>query len=445
MWHTLPQQQHRQQAATRPPLIGIDYGGPNTGTVHANRLVLAGTVATPDLVMASNVNDHTDFATSGMDDEGNLLVTDAHGFWFRQTSPRQNAFHDILQQEGLFLFGDQGEATIPPGPFSSEQVVIRENSWYGSDIGRTSLIIGGQVIFVQTGGEDVRGLDWDEAKRKYVAVSLLSKSGAVFDHALDLTYAPSSGREGETVFVIGESGDAAVAVIAADLPFPAWAQWSTGPDDHRLLAATSPRGRTTFLVDRGGEVALETLAGPDEDRLDASWRVEGPVDALPAMPTWMADASGLAYRIHTVDEDGAPITQDVVDLPAELGAGETLEVGLPYERLVETTQFIKRTQQGTSARVRPARILDVAVDFVLADENTPPEESEQIRETLVNIVQYSRRGKPKSLNGRPVRRTTGRIATVRYPARLGWRDRIAIEISSERHVEIAGMAYRATA
>ena len=443
MWQALPRQQQMQQAAA-PPLVGIDYGGPNTGTVHANRLVLAGTVATPDLVMASNVNDHTDFATSGMDDEGNLLVTDAHGFWFRQTSPRQNAFHDILQQEGLFLFGDQGEATIPPGPFSAEQVVIRENSWYGSDIGRTSLIIGGQVIFVQTGGEDVRGLDWDEAKRKYVAVSLLSKSGAVFDHALDLTYAPSSGREGETVFVIGEDGNAAVAVIAADLPFPAWAQWTTGPASHRLLAATSPRGRTTFLVEREGEVALETPAGPEEDRLDAAWRVEGPVDALPPMPSWLADAEGLAYRIHTVDERGRPITNDVDTPPSSLAQGETLEVGFPYTRLVETTQFLKRTQQGTSARVRPSRILDVAVDFVLADETTPPEESEQIAETIVSVVQYSRRGKPRSRNGRPVRRTTGRIATVRYPARLGWRDRIAIELTSERHVEIAGMAYRAT-
>ena len=52
-------------------------------------------------------------------------------------------------------------------------------------------------------------------------------------------------------------------------------------------------------------------------------------------------------------------------------AGATLRVGAWYDRTLETVQFVKRTQTGTSGRVRPARILDVVVDYVLQDPDAP--------------------------------------------------------------------------
>ena len=389
IWTPLPQQQQMQQATTRPPLVGIDYGGANTGIVHANRLVLAGSQVVPDLVMASHTGFRPDDATdtdvdfrtqTGSAETDDLRITDAHGFWFRQTSPRQNTFHALLQQEGLFFFGDLGEAVIPPGPFSSAQVVMRENSWYGSDIGRTVLIVGGQVIYVQTGGEDARGLDWNEQQRKYQSVSLLSRSGAVFSTALDMTYVPSSGRDGETVIVVDGNGDAAVAVIAADEPWPAWAQWSTGPATHRILAATSPRGRTTFLVDRDGVVALETL---DESR-----------------------------------------SSDVV-----LDATGAMASEQPFDRVLETLPFVARSQTGTKRSVRKSRIFDCAVDFVGVGADDPAPVA-----TLFNgkVVRPTRK-----------KQDTPDITRIRYGGRRGWRDRSSITLTFREHVEIAGIAYKA--
>ena len=390
MWRTVPQQQNRQQEATRPPLIGIDYGGPNTGIVHANRLVLAGSEVVPDLVMASHVgfrpDDATDadvdFRTQTTSEEGDIRITDAHGFWFRQTSPRQNTFHAMLQQEGLFFFGDLGEATIPPGPFSATQVVMRENSWYGSDIGRTVLIVGGQVIFVQTGGRDIRGLDWNETQRKYVAISLIATAGAVFSTALDVTYVPSAGREGETVFVIDDRGDAAVAVIAADQPWPAWTRWTTGPATHRILAATSPRGRTTFLVDRDGVVALETL---DE--------------------TQEADV--------VLDAEGAVASSQ------------------PFDRVLETLPFVARSQTGSKRSVRKSRIMDLAVDY---DGEYPDGVTARVRTT------GRAREKVKVDTGKPDR---SNLRRVRYGGRRGWSDRSRVEMTFSQHVRIAGLSYKA--
>ena len=178
------------------------------------------------------------------------------------------------------------------------------------------------------------------------------------------------------------------------------------------------------------------------------------------MPAWMAGAEGLAYRIHrqvrmTEDEPFMMTEEDVDVLPTSLRwddspqrdgqVRETLEIGLPYARLVETVQFVKRTQTGTSGRVRPARIIDAAVDFVLPSESADARETLNLRDVTFTVVPYSLRGRRRSLAGKPPRTASGRIYSVRYPARLGWRDRIAIELRSTRHVEIAGVAYRAAA
>ena len=242
------------------------------------------------------------------------------------------------------------------------------------------LIVGGQVIFIQTGGADIRGLDWNEQQRKYVAVSLIGKSGPIFRTALDLTYAPSTGREGETVFVVDANGDCAVAVIAADQPWPAWTTWSTGPDSHRILGATSPRGRTTFLVDRDGVVALEVL-DPDRDR-DVVLDAEGEVSSEQA-----------------------------------------------FTRLLETMPFVARSATGTKRSVRKSRIFDCAVDFEgVGPDEVPP------TATGYNGRQV-RPGRPK--------RDTQDITRVRYGGRRGWRDRSTIVLEFAEHVQIAGIAYKA--
>lgn len=295
------------------PLIGIDLGGAYAGAVHQDRLVLIGSSAISDLVLASKIGgDRTDFRLASTDatraraavpsatppvtarlayaggeavvdpenppvdengDARDFTATDSDGFWFQQTSSRSNTFHATIQQEGLFIFGDLGEANVPAGPFNANEVVIRENSWYGTEIGRTVLIVGGLIVFIQKGGHDIRGVNWSEQDRKYVAPSLLTLSGNLFDRAVDMSFAPSRDRRSDTIYLVGESdnevlnGQLAVMLLRHQEPFYAWSRWHT---EGRIIGGASPLGNRCFLVERNGVVGLETLDTDETDSLDAA-------------------------------------------------------------------------------------------------------------------------------------------------------------------------------
>ena len=440
-------------------IFGIDYGGPSCAIVHQDRLVLAGGGAVPDVVAASKTGNWLDFALEDEIVGGRSVPTEASGFWFQQTTARGNRFHAMLQQQGLLLFGDVGESVIPAGPFTAAQAEVRENTWLGSDTGRTPVIAGNLVIFLQKDGEDCRAIVWNEQQLKYVARSTLVLSGSVFDNARDMTYQPSSGRQGDTIYVIDQDGSVAVMLlrVAGDesgTGLFAWSRWTT---EGRVIGATAPLGRAVFIVERGvgdaRQVALETLAEPGE-RFDC--QVDMPHGGM--LPEWMEGLTHETLGARLIGDE----CDTEVDYPfhvtgrvpidsrtdTQIDWLETIRIGLSYERTLETTQFVKRTQTGTSGRVRPARIIDAAVDFVLPQEpgDVPrPAEWEDLRALTFTIVPYSRRGRRRRLAGKPPRTASGRIYSVRYPCRLGWRDRIAIELKSDRHVEIAGVAYRAAA
>ena len=209
-------------------------------------------------------------------------------------------------------------------------------------------------------------------------------------------------------------------------------------------------------------------------------------DLVPPLRARFADDTGALFEcpVSFVIRSGRPVRSDTgEDLWAGremLGAPNAvrLEVGLRYERVLETVQFVRRTQTGNSARMTPQRILECVVDFVLPGdrrlETTTPSAQQRARERLrgrkpetelerrearerardfakaceMTIVTTSRARKHR----RRVRHAPPRleeenanIASVQYPARMGWRDRIAVELWSEDHYEVAGVAYRASA
>ena len=326
------------------PLVGIDRGGAYACAVHQDRLVLAGSGAISDLVLVSQTGtlgapdfrlasttpveadstasppipayaggepvidpDKPPVDANGVDRAFRSQPND--GFWFQQTSSRSNTFHAMIQQEGLFIFGDLGEASVPSGAgqaaaFTADQVVIRENSWYGTEIGRTVLIVGGLIVFIQKGGQDVRGINWSEERRKYDAISLITLSGNLFDQAVDMSYAPSKDRRSDTIYLVGRSrntdldGQLAVMLLRHQEPFYAWSRWRTAG---RIIGGAAPLGNRAFLVERGKdigrdstgentEVALELLAPDGTDDLDA------PVDA----PVIRVDTAGAAPQLRVL-------------------------------------------------------------------------------------------------------------------------------------------------
>ena len=293
------------------PIFGPELGGMSAAIVHQDRLVMVGSGAIPSMIVASRSGDWTDMAV-GYTTDGDPVVLPSetsvpvkaadNGFWVQNTSGRGNAFHGLLQQEGMFIFGDQGESVVPAGAFTEDDVEVRENSWFGSERGRTPIIAGGVAVFLQAGGEDIRGIAWTEAEAKYIAQSLLTHAGAVFDRAVDMTFQISTGRHGDTVFVIDENGDMATMLLRVGAPFPAWSRWTLRENvrapsqGDRVIGAAAPAGQSVFLVERNGEVGVETLE--DTDWMDAVWGwtvSEGPgtvgpgtdADGFAIAPRWM--------------------------------------------------------------------------------------------------------------------------------------------------------------
>ena len=262
--------------------------------MHQNRLVLVGSIAVPDLVMASKSNEWEDFALTELV-EGEQVATAASGFWFEQTSSRNNPFNGVLQQEGMFIFGGQGESTIPAGPFTAATVEIRENSWFGSEQGLQPLIVGGQALFVQRGGRDMRGIRWTEAERKYEAPSLREMAGDVFGRVVDFTVVESSDAEPTTVYVVDEDGHVAVLVLRRGQPELAW---STLHTEGNVKAVAASGDAVVFLVERDGSWGLETFGGAREGEpcLDAPMQLYADEDVGAAsfdIPSWMRESACL--------------------------------------------------------------------------------------------------------------------------------------------------------
>ena len=458
------------------PFFGIDLGGPYTGTIYQDRLVLAGAASTSDLVVASKIGDWNDFrqstrtVESPQQGESGILTTLEDAFWFQQTSSRTNTYHSLLQQEGLFIFGDLGEAVIPRGRFSAEDVRVNENSWYGTDIGRPALIVSGLVVFIQSGGRDIRGFNWNEVERKYIAPSLLDRSGAIIDGARDMTFAPSEGRRADTVFVVAGDGRAGVMSLRHDAPHYAWNLWETGPGTrteegdskepvHKILGVAAPLGNLVAIVQRDNQVFLETLNRDEGALCDGFHWTQEDIEGrdIPAAPSRWEPSAGLVAVIRAPGpESGREIRTMVTDVTVQdgrfvvmrdgelttdlfpertetnlLAPEETLEIGYAYGRVVETLPFIAPSQSGSRRSVTKSRILDVAVDFAADAEP---------QTVTLGVGGRTRRILSREEGGR----TAGeQIKKRRFGGQAGWKYRAAVRLEFNEPVEIAGIATKA--
>ena len=381
-------------------LVGLDNGGARAGIVHQGRLVLVGSAAVPDLVLASAVSDvepgsldespPLDFA---IETEGGV-ATPASGFWFEQVSARGNAFNAVIQQEGLFILGDQGASNIPAGPFTAAQVEIRENGWEGTKRGLPPLIVGGLVLYVQALGDDIRGINWNEVERKYVAQSMLARAGTIFRRAVAVASSISQGRRPDTAYVV--DGDGGVAVLV--LPHGAWSRWETGGADDRFLDMAVPGGRHMFVVERAGEVAVEYFA--DEDPVPETWRDPGDTEI-------------------TARFEGVP--------------------------------FVAPSRTGTKRSVTKSRMLDVALEFVepLVPGRDPanPVRTREVPGNRVWMGLRRRGGRdvpdvkrwPRRLRDKE----TTDITPVWFGGLSGWRTRASVTMEVVEPAELAGFSYKA--
>ena len=390
-------------------IYGADFGGPRAAALHQGRLVLVGSPLIDDLVVASRTDDQSDFSLT-REVNGRQVATPADGFWFEQRTAQNNPFHAILQQEGAFLFGALGESTIPAGPFTAATVEIRENSTYGSERGIMPIVAGQLVIFVQQGGQDIRGVNWNEIQRKYLAESLLTLAGPVFTRALDMAFVPSEGQSADRVFVVDENGSLAVLHLSGGEAPIAWSQWETPGGKVQSVAA--PGGSLMILVQRGDAVRIETLD--------------------PGM--------GQDYGVRRTDPNDPDSPRESFDLR-------------PFRRIAEILPFVAYSQTGTRQKIARCRIYRALLELVVKrpDGETGNEYSPELINRVLDGLSMAAgeerdltQGQDGYIDSLPSDATgqPGAVVwRVEYDGVSGWVRSGTIRIESDEPIELAGISY----
>ena len=350
--------QRRGTAGTVPRAIyGIPFGGPRAGVLHQNRLVLIGGSAIPDAVVASKTGEWTNFIrTERVGDED--VATPASGFWFQQSSELNNPLCALIAQEGVFLFGEDGEASVPAGPFTAADVEIRSNSRFGVDPGAAPTLVSNLVAFLQRGGHDLRGIAWQEERRKYEAISLREIAGNVFRRAVGMASRTSREDLADSLQVVDFEGDVGVLTLRNLVPQLAWTKWEMSSegrvanDDPReelrgdrinraqCRSVVSVGGEYAYLMERRGFLGLETTRRIRHPSKPFEYEWNTPLlDVLSMVPPWNgeidgANRNGLPFGpdgigkfsetslwIRTIGPSLDAITYEPVELPTEFEIG----------------------------------------------------------------------------------------------------------------------------
>lgn len=430
-------------------LYGLDWGGPRAAVIHQDRLVLIGSKAAPDLVAASEIGDWTNFRLTETVNQVET-ATPRNGFWFVQSSARLNPLVGALQQEGLFLFGEQGEATVPAdAPFTAAGVEARENSWFGARQGRQPLIVSGLVVFLQQGGDDIRGIAWTEAQRKYEAPSLRELAGDVFRDAVDMAGEGSREGFGPRVFVVSEDGTIAVLTLRSEAPAAAWTKIRTAGS---FKGVASLLGETAFLVERAGAYTVERFSDTPEvgapladDYHPIDW--PDPDGTKPVLlpsefqyqtvrfVVQQPDGSRLAYQVETTDRlTQAGAHNEFGGYDGGMPPPGRLFIGLPYEAQLGTMPFVARTETGPRMSILKSRIFGLVVVFV---------GEAQWLWIRGRSMRPRREAEPQTPRGRQPGSIPG-VTAQRYGSLSGWRRRTLVDLEVRSHCTISSLSYRAS-
>ena len=456
--------------------LSTEYGGAAAAAVHQNRLVLFGSKVMPDLLIAASTLDHMDFSlVSQGTGEESPTAKPTDGFWIGEVSAFHNTTHAVAQQEGLFLFGSDGESVIHPGPFASD-VHVRENTQFGSDPGSRPVIIDGVLCFVQKDGQDIRGIQWTEQQAKYEAPSLREFAGPVFERAVGIAAQESTDKENSTLYVIDSTGGVATGSFRRTLPNVAWTTWTTGgkyrivrgrpaaleeevaPD--KILSAEEFDGNPVFLVERNGNICLEELEDR-EDRKEGDplldvytaytsenppekpikfkegqvvWaRTEilnrGVVNSTWQRYDWIEE---LSLRYNPAEGEGwefvfgdmAMAEPSVPDVKPFSTAVE-IRIGKPYSTTIETVPIAIRTSSGSRISALSSNIFGLVCTY----EGGVPTHA------MINL----RRRASKQARTLPAEKL---VSAARYGGITGWRRRSTIRLDYDTHCTIVSIGYR---
>jgi len=140
-------------------------GYPRTGTLHEQRLVVAGTTKYPQTIWGSRTGEYLDFTKGSADDDS---------YSFTIASDEVNTISYLSSMRNLIVHTYGGEFSLQGGiekPITPTNVRIRPESSHGSK-GVRPVLVGKEAVFVQRSGRKVRAIGYHYDVDGYIAPDL---------------------------------------------------------------------------------------------------------------------------------------------------------------------------------------------------------------------------------------------------------------------------------
>lgn len=212
---------------------GGGYGYPCTGTLHEQRLVLAGTVRNPQTVFGSKTAEPLDHTIGVADD-------DAYQFQIDSVQTNQIAY--IIGIRNLLVLTYGGEFAMFSGnekPITPTNVQVKPQSPHGSRRVKP-IAVGKEVLFVQRAGRKLRSIGYRYDEDGYKSTDLTTLAEHIT--ASGISSMCFQQEPDPVVWVVLNNGNLVSVTFDRDLDVIAWARHET--DGAVESVASMPYGDT---------------------------------------------------------------------------------------------------------------------------------------------------------------------------------------------------------
>jgi len=204
-------------------------GFPAAIAFHENRLWLAGTIAQPDGIWASQTAFYFNFDIGDAGDSDALDLTASIG--------EINTIRHIVSNRDLQIFTSTSEMYIPAfsdKPITPTNAQIRRQTPFGADFVKP-LVLDGATLFVQKTGSVIREFIFSDAENAYVSNGISNLSAHLIVNPKQMTILRGAINRPESyLFVVNDDGTIATFISNRAEKRAGWSQFTTSGKFHSI-------------------------------------------------------------------------------------------------------------------------------------------------------------------------------------------------------------------
>lgn len=204
-------------------------GYPAAVAFHENRLWLAGTIAQPDGIWASQTADYFNFDVGDAEDSDALDLTASIG--------EINTIRHLVSNRDLQIFTSTSEMYIPAfsdKPITPTNAQLRRQTPFGSDYVKP-LVLDGATVYVQKTGSVVREFIFSDAENAYVANGVSTLSAHLIKNPKQMTILRGAINRPESyLFVVNDDGTIATFISNRAEQRAGWSEFTTDGKFHSI-------------------------------------------------------------------------------------------------------------------------------------------------------------------------------------------------------------------